>query len=120
MYEDRTVDSPTAPKVTAKITRKIPTISSIGGGVVSEQFEVSMHRVLQNILDPNCNPETVRRITITIAFKPHGDGEVSVASQVKETLAPQKATRSLMFVEGAGPLVGATEVGRDRDSNYNE
>jgi uncharacterized protein YndB with AHSA1/START domain len=105
--------------VTAKIKRRIPTLSTIGGGIVSEQFEVASSEVFHNLLNPNCGDST-RRITITITFKPEGDGEVSVTSQVKTTLAPQKATRSLMFVEGAGALVGATEIVRDRDSNYNE
>ncbi len=119
MYEDNKVEK-LPPKATAKIKRHIPTIANIGGGVVAEQFEVSMQRVLQNILDPNCHTDSVRRIVITIAFKPEDNGEVSVASQVKETLAPQKATKTLMFVEGVGSLVGATEVTRDRESQYDE
>lgn len=39
-------------------------------GALEERFQVELARVIENMADPNTDPEQPRRITITMIFKP--------------------------------------------------
>jgi len=68
------------------------TLESLGNGAANEMFEAELLRVLDNILDPNTDPETVRKITLELKIKPTkdremGNCEISVTSKLSANAA---------------------------------
>jgi len=52
-------------------------LDTIGGGALMELFATELLRVLQNIADPNTDPEAKRTISVTVAMKPNRDRDVA-------------------------------------------
>ena len=49
------------------------TLSSLASGAVDQLFALELKKVLENIVDPNTDIKTVRKITIEVLFSPYGD-----------------------------------------------
>jgi hypothetical protein len=49
---------------------KTITLAGLQEGAVEERFQVALGKVLDNIADPNTEPEKARRITLTFIFSP--------------------------------------------------
>ena len=68
------------------------TLESLGNGAANEMFETELLRVLGNILDPNTEPEALRKITLELKIKPTkdremGNCEISVTSKLSANAA---------------------------------
>jgi hypothetical protein len=83
-------------------------IANIADGALVEQVDIEILRVLENILDPNTDPEKKRKITIVLEFISDDRREVSdVKFTTKSVLAPQKAitTRIAFDINKSGNIV---------------
>ena len=64
-------------------------IMEMAHGAILERCDYEMARVMDNIMDPNTNPTTKRRITLTLEFKPDKNRQmISVEATAKSALAP--------------------------------
>jgi len=71
-------------------------------GAFMEQFDIELHKVLVNIMDPNTNPTKPRKITLTATLKPDENRElVSFAVQSKAALVPAKPLSTVIMVDKA-------------------
>jgi hypothetical protein len=78
-------------------TREI-SLLNIAEGSIMEQVNVETARVLANILDPNTDPKTERKITITIAFKADENRElIDCKASVVSKLSAYKQVTSRLF-----------------------
>ena len=65
-------------------------LEQFAGGKLSAQINRALERVTENIQDPNTDPEKVRKITVTIAFKPNAERNyIATAVETKTALAPE-------------------------------
>jgi len=67
------------------------TLANIGGGAAVEKFEDELKKVVENILDPNTEPNAKRTIVLTVTIKPtkdrtHGPVTVSAVSKLAPTM----------------------------------
>jgi hypothetical protein len=85
------------------------TLETVSDGAAVELFQRELQRVLENIQDPNTNPEKKRRIRLDVAFHPdesRSEGRVTVKASSK--LAPSEAQeRTVHFGEKDGRLAAA-------------
>lgn len=59
-------------------------------GVLSVQVNKALHKVVENILDPNTDPTKARKITVTITMKANPERNFSAAAvETKVALAPE-------------------------------
>lgn len=73
-------------------------LDTLKAGAVIQLFDEELGRVLENIMDPNTEPEVVREVTLKIRIKPDRDrttAAVSIIPSVK--LAPAVALGTRMF-----------------------
>ena len=65
-------------------------LEDFAGGKLSAQINKALEKVTENVQDPNTDAEKVRKITVTIAFKPNAERNyVATAVETKTTLAPE-------------------------------
>lgn len=65
-------------------------LEQFAGGKLSAQINRALERVTENIQDPNTDPEKMRKITVTIAFKPNAERNyIATAVETKTMLAPE-------------------------------
>ena len=82
-------------------------LENLGLGVVAEKFDDELVKVVNNIVDQNTDPKTMRDITIKLKIKPDQENrelcdlEVVVSSK----LAPTRSHVSKLNV-GINPLTG--------------
>lgn len=75
------------------------TLNTVAKGAAPERFQDELARLVENVLDPNTDPEAVRSITLTLKVKPHESREqATVALEVKSKLAPPKAVPDVMYL----------------------
>lgn len=71
------------------------TLGSLGGGAAEERFQLEMAKILENLQDPNCDPEAVREITVKIKFHPNNTAQRAVTTiETSSKLAPYRAVES--------------------------
>jgi hypothetical protein len=78
---------------------EIVSLETLREGAVSERFNIALQEVLDNILDPNTEPEKARAITLKFSIKPNKDRDfcaVSISSDVK--LAPISSLGTEFFI----------------------
>lgn len=74
------------------------TLESLGHGVVHEKFSYELEKVMANINDENTDPEKLRKIDLTIKFKPAADrGFIKIEVHSKAELAPDSPTEHHVF-----------------------
>jgi metal-sulfur cluster biosynthetic enzyme len=89
---------------------KIIDLSSFANGAVAERLNYEISRVLENIVDPNTDPNKVRKLTLTLNFKADDKRDLTNVSIVaKPTLAPAKPieTKIVMDYDAQGRVTGA-------------
>jgi len=83
-------------------------VNLLSGGIV-EMVDAELQRVADNILDPNTNERTPRKVTLTISIKPDVDRSIAaVAIDVVAKLAPCRPQATRLFIgqqRGKGVLV---------------
>ena len=74
-------------------------LDSMGSGALLEHFNMAMAQIARNIMDPNTDPEKVRKITITLTFKPDKSRKhIKTAFGVNLTQAPPVADETMMLI----------------------
>ncbi|MCQ9212270.1 MULTISPECIES: hypothetical protein [unclassified Streptococcus] len=74
-------------------------LSSLGEGGLQEKVDKELEKVFDNILDPNTDVKTARKVVITLTMKPDDSREVvSTSMDVKSTLAPQTGVATTVLV----------------------
>jgi len=69
--------------------RESVSLQNLGSGAAIELFDTELQRVLDNIVDENTKPTTIREVTLKIKIKPDEDRESgSVEIQASSKLAP--------------------------------
>lgn len=83
------------------------TLESVGRGAAVQLFAREFEKVLQNIQDPNTDPEEVRQISITVKVKPNKNrDEAQARVAVTSKLASFRPVEERMFMgEQDGQLV---------------
>lgn len=83
-------------------------LETLGGGAALEKFADELTRVLENIRDPNTEPEAKRKVVLEVTFAPDADREVvKVIIAARSTLAGTKPHGDVMFVgRRDGHIVG--------------
>jgi len=95
-------------------------LGKIGLGAIDERFRHVLCDVIENILDPNTDAKTARKITIDMKISPDPENREKCDFEVvvKSKLAPAKAHQSMLFVgidengEMDSQEVGLPEQGR--------
>ncbi|NCD04922.1 MAG: hypothetical protein EOL97_02275 [Spirochaetia bacterium] len=80
--------------------KAVSKIGDIGSGVIEEQFNRSLSKVLENIEDPATEATNTRKITLGITFKPTKDrGLAEVEIKCSEALAPVKSDKVSVLID---------------------
>ena len=73
-------------------------LSEIDNGGLQQRFENELARVIENIIDPNTDPDKKRKIQINIEVVPKGNrDDVALAMEVKSTLLPRRKVYADVF-----------------------
>lgn len=74
------------------------TLDSLKAGGVLQLFDEELKKVLENIMDPNTEPEAVREVRLVVKIKPDRDrATAAVAIIPSAKLAPAVALGTRMF-----------------------
>lgn len=74
-------------------------ILQMARGAIEERVDVEVSRVIENITDPNTNPTSKRKITITLEFSPDSTRQViGLKAIAKSTLAATEAVATAMCI----------------------
>jgi hypothetical protein len=76
------------------------TLSSIGNGAAFELFQERLTEVLENIQDPNTDPDAARKIVLEFTFKMRDESREmgGVTIKAKTVLAGPKPVGSIVYV----------------------
>jgi|SRR6185369_15579840 len=75
------------------------TLGTLARGAAEELFADALRRVLENIEDPNTDPEAARTITLQIVIKPDEQRRIAdIDIKAAHKLAGIKPVRTLAFV----------------------
>ncbi|OHX28346.1 hypothetical protein Javan273_0038 [Streptococcus phage Javan273] len=86
-------------------------LSAIGEGGLQEKVDKELEKVFDNILDPNTDTKTARKLTITLTMKPDDTRQtVGTSMEVKSTLAPQTGVATTVLVGQKDGKVYANEL----------
>lgn len=86
-------------------------LENIGRGAAIEKFQDSLERVIENIVNPNTQPDKARKITLEVTFKPgkNDRSRCAVTVNSKETLAPLTEFETIVDVGMENGVPEATE-----------
>lgn len=86
------------------------TLASVQNGAAPELWQHEWKRVLQNIQDPNTDPEQKRSVTITVSVEPSEDREGGVVTlEVSSKIAGPKPLKSAVhFADKHGQPVAVS------------
>ena len=107
--------------ITKEVIKKMPekiNILELSHGAIAEQISNELGKVLANLVDPNTDVKTKRKLTVTLEFKPDENRDVvECSAQASCTLAKVKpiTTKLLMDTDHLGRPVAA-EFNRDKGS----
>ena len=75
-------------------------LATIAKGALTEQFDIEMQKVLENITDPNTAAVKERTISITLKLKPNQSRNgASIAIATKSNLAPVNAVFTDILID---------------------
>lgn len=101
---------------TAQVTStdvELPTLTllNIGNGAAVELFQQELGKALENILDPNTEPEATRTIMLKVKVTPTSEerNQIAVTVEADSKLAPFRGAGSLAYVgRRRGEIVAVT------------
>lgn len=77
---------------------QVVTLTTLADGAALELFQNELTRVVENVLDPNTDPEAVRKVVLEVRIKPNEDREVgSCEVKVRATLAGIRGAATTLF-----------------------
>lgn len=111
---------------------KILNLEEFGGGALAEQINSELQKVINNIADPNTKATQMRKLNLTITFKPNESRNLSqVNISAKSTLATAVPFETNIFIdkdlktgqvlasEIGNKLPGQVEMDLDSSNNAN-
>ena len=85
-------------------------LSNVGHGSAIELFDDELKAVLENIADPNTEPDAVRQVILTVKIKPTKErNNAQVLIEAKSKLAPNKSASASIIISRKGKIVKAFE-----------
>lgn len=73
-------------------------ILQMARGAIMERADYEVSRIMQNILDPNTSATAVRKITLTLSFKPDDTRQnVTLSCTAKPTLAATSPIVTMLY-----------------------
>lgn len=77
------------------------TLTDIAGGAAIEAVDDEIQNVIENILDPNCDPAKQRKVQLELTFMPTKDNPnlFGVAIQAKSKLVPANAVVTTAYAD---------------------
>lgn len=95
-------------------------LEEIGLGVVTEKYDDELCKVIDNILDLNTDPKTIREINIKLKMKPDPENreKVSLEALVSSKLAPTKTYVSSVTVgidRRSGEMAAIEQVAQQQE-----
>lgn len=74
-------------------------LANLARGSAQQKFENGLREVIENIMDPDRDPDMAREIIVRVKFEPNKDqyGMAFVDTLVKTKLAPEKSASSLAY-----------------------
>lgn len=97
------------------------TLDRLGGGAALELWAKEFERVLDNIMDPNTEPEKKRTIALKVTIAPNEARDVAaVAIECSSSVAPNKPHGTVVYIgrEQRGGALVALE--RDQRSVFDD
>jgi len=86
-------------------------VETIKGGAIIEGINEAIQKVLDNIVDPNSEPDAKREVVLKLAFKPSTNRAITeISAQIKPNLAPDISIRSAAYVVKENGKGFASEV----------
>lgn len=87
------------------------TLETLGGGAASEMFSGSLEKLIENVVNPNTKPETMRSITLCMKVKPDKKQRTLCVVELScvEKLAPIVPFETAMFVGMENGVAASTE-----------
>ena len=74
-------------------------MATLRRGSAVEMVDEAIQRVLENVVDPNTDAKSKRRVTLTLTFAPDKEREsMGVDITVKTTMAPQASVATTAFI----------------------
>ena len=78
---------------------KFVSLATLNNGAAIEQFDNELAAVLQNILDPNTDPEAKREVVLRVGIKPaENRRHADVSIQASSKMAPARESRTVFFL----------------------
>lgn len=79
---------------------RVVNVLELASGAIQEQINIELTKVMSNIIDPNTDAKSARKLTITLTLKPDENRNiVSVSAQAKSNLAPIKPISTSLMVD---------------------
>ncbi|MCI8403272.1 MAG: hypothetical protein HFE49_00050 [Clostridia bacterium] len=74
-------------------------ILDVARGAIGELLDYELMKVVDNISDLNTKAESVRKLTITVSFKPDSARQnISMSTQIKPTLVPTNNVETALYL----------------------
>ncbi len=74
------------------------TLATLANGAAMELFDSELTKVVENILDPNTEPDMVRKVTLEVKIKPDGSRRnAAVYVQVSSKTGPFKGAGTMFY-----------------------
>ncbi|MDD3334127.1 MAG: hypothetical protein PHI98_01290 [Eubacteriales bacterium] len=91
--------------------QQIKKLDELMDGAVTERFNIALAEVLENVFDPNTDPEKVRKIQLNISIKPNKNRDAAeFKSDIKVTCAsPMPLSKTVLLNQRDDGTVIATE-----------
>ncbi len=71
----------------------------VASGAIGERLAYELAKVVDNISDPNTKPDAVRKLQLTISFKPDAERKsIQMSTQVKPTLVPTNNIETALYL----------------------
>lgn len=85
-------------------------LATLKGGAAVEMVDEAIKRLLENVVDPNTDATSKRKVTLVISLVPDKDREMlGVQLSVKMAMAPQATVNSVAYVAHTRDGVVAVE-----------
>ena len=92
---------------------KKESILRMASGAIEEKVDYEVSRVIDNIIDPNTQPDAKRKTVITLEFRPDAERKhIAISATAKSSLVPTAAASTAVMItsDGNGEMVVAEMV----------
>jgi hypothetical protein len=85
------------------------TFDNLANGQMAARFQMALHQIGHNLMDPNMDPDAARGMTVNISFKPDGNGVLKVKFDIKTKLAGFNKSGTTLLI-GQDARTGQVEI----------